>query len=163
MGTKKVSIEYIQNEWDIAVKGGGSGGPGAYPKIYLGRNDGPDLIVFTIKNPDITFSNDPIWVAQGAKPQPGSQHDQLPYKKVMDNGKKLVVFDLNDNPQKMDLHYQLNFAGNVESLDPIIDNGGGGFTDPGFIGAIVENAGLLLLASLVFFTLGMWVRKLRFT
>ena len=132
MGTKKVEIELVTNggklEWEISHKWK-TGGPGDYPVIKFDKNDGPDLIVFKIKNPEphIKFAeSDAIWVQAGSKPQQSGLGNQIANPKTMENGKKLVVVDWNDNPTPVDLHYRLNFESPVQSLDPIIRNGGEG-------------------------------------
>src|SRR5687768_5982594 len=115
MGTKKVEIELVRNEagkleWEISTGWWSSGGPGNYPVIKLDKDDGPDLIVWKIKNPDqnIKFSStEPIWVQEGSKPLKFAESSQISDPKVMANGKKLVVVDWNNNSGTIDLHYQL--------------------------------------------------------
>ncbi len=145
-------------KWKLKHDGKEGTKPSDYPVIHLKKDDGPHLIVFTIKNGSgITFSSDPIWVQEGVvPPSQKSGSDQIPTWKVRDAGKKLVVFDWNDNAQQTDLAYRLNFNG-AGPLDPIIRNGGGtgqpihGFLPPLSAAHIAIAAAALLLAFLVGF------------
>lgn len=112
------------SKWKVKHDGKEESDKSLYPVIELGKNKGPHLIVFKIKDgPGITFSSDPIWVQAGTTPPSHhSESDQIPTWQVRDAGKKLVVFDWNDQPG--DLAYRLNFNG-YDPLDPIIRNGGG--------------------------------------
>lgn len=154
METEKVKLTFQNNQWHMQYKG--TYGPGNYPKIEVDEDDGPHFITFTITgNTNATFSNDPIWVSDSAKPKQAKlDHDQIVSWKVKQNGKKLIVFDWNDRPGE--IHYQLNFSDGTV-LDPVIQNGGGTGGEP-----IIDDvaAGAILLAALVAFTLGMWVYRL---
>ena len=121
----EIRPDATKKKWKLKYDGKEGSDPGTYPVIEAEEEEGPHLIVFSIKDGQgVTFSEkDPIWVHEGAASptQPGL-HDQIPAWRVRDSGKKLVVFDWND--QKVDLSYRLNFNG-ADPLDPIIKNGGG--------------------------------------
>ena len=150
-------------KWKLKHDGYTGTNPSNYPKIDLKKDDGPHLIVFKIKDgPGITFSKDPIWVQEGTTPPSvKTESDQIPTWRVRDAGKKLVVFDWNDNPQLTDLAYRLNFDG-YAPLDPIIRNGGGEGSPPPpgpemhFSGAEIAMAGLALLVA---FLVGFYVHR----
>lgn len=153
---KRKDVKLVQDQKTWIMHYNGQHGPGNYPTIQLGKNQGPYFITFTIDpSTAARFSeDDPIWVADNAKPKGlMNNHSQIAAWKVKDSGTKLVVFDWNDEPGN--IHYQLNFNDNT-TLDPVIENGGGPGGQPIF-GDV--SSGVLLLAALVAFTLGMWVYK----
>lgn len=100
--------------------------------VNLPPKEGPFLISFELTGAhaeNVTFDkNDPIWVREGVKPdQDNNTHKQVPVELVTEDGKELVILDLNNNPETtppLKLHYRLNFDG-YDDLDPIIENGGG--------------------------------------
>jgi hypothetical protein len=100
-------------------------------KIKVDKDSGPHLISFELPQNQTTISfdrSDPIWVQAGSKPTKKTEHDQIPAWVVTEDGKELVLLDLNDNDSSqgtLELHYQLNFASPTKPLDPIIENGGG--------------------------------------
>jgi hypothetical protein len=114
-------------QWNVKYDNQSGNHPGNYPKVGLAKDSGPQLITFEIVgNPQVTFTNDPIWVKAGSKPQPGDSNPQIVWRSGGAN--KLYVVDWNDNPATatsppLALHYQLN-VNNHAPLDPIIDNGG---------------------------------------
>lgn len=100
-------------------------------KIKVDKDSGPHLISFELPQNQTTISfdrSDPIWVQAGSKPTKKTEHDQIPAWVVTEDGKELILLDLNDNDSSqgtLELHYQLNFASPTKPLDPIIENGGG--------------------------------------
>lgn len=147
MSDKVKDVELIPDpsspkKWKLKHDGKSGTKPSDYPVIDLKKDDGPHLIVFTIKNGEgITFSDDPIWVQEGTTPpSQKAESPQIPVWRIKDNGKKLVAFDWNDNPEPIDLAYRLNFNG-ADPLDPIIKNGGGtGYPPPPTVSATTERA-----------------------
>ena len=125
--------------WTMKLGNVTSTGPD-YPVIDLPRNSGSHVITFDIEGAnDIKFSQDPIWVQPGQKPNGKANSKQMPLWKVQDQGKQLVVANCNDVAGK--LHYQLNFTGH-DPLDPVIENGGG-------IKPIFGNSAVVLLTAAV--------------
>lgn len=152
----KLSQNAATKNWSLTYDGVTGTNQSNYPTIVLDENSGPQFLTFTITGSSgAKFSGDPIWVAQGAKPNQKSQHAQIPAWQVKGGGKKLVVFDWNDNPQKTNLYYRLNFDDN-SALDPIIQNGGGTGGQP-----IHEQIdyGTFAVVALVAFLIGMLVYR----
>lgn len=129
--------------WHMDMAGVGKGGPKNYPKAKANYGNNVDFqFVITGKGTsNVTFSDDPIWVApdngSGKSPaKPGVNTGEI--TGIKGGGTKVLTFtDL--NTVQDDLTYQLNFN-NAAPLDPIITNNGGG--PPGFhyeylIGAVV--------------------------
>ena len=120
-------------KWKVVHDGHGSDDPQHYPRVKLSKDSGPHLIFFKLSGNDngVTFSQDPIWVKAGGKPGPKAADPQIPFAVPVENGKALVVLDLNDNDAStaLELNYQLNFV-NADPVDPIIENGGGTFHPP---------------------------------
>ena len=70
-------------------------------------------------------TGDPIWIAEGACPESKSDHCDF---RVDHQGPDFFTLH-NDNREKAEIHYQLNFVHKnrqERELDPVILNGGGG-------------------------------------
>lgn len=146
-------------KWKVVHNGQQGDSLANYPKVKLPPDSGPHLIIFELSgsHSGITFSGDPIWVQSGTKPNQSGMDPQIAIAVPMEQGKKLVVLDRNDNPQALQLHYRLNFV-NAGPLDPIIENGGKTFVPApppaGFLGSGVSSLSILagvalLIAGLV--------------
>ena len=116
-------------KWKVVHDNHSGEDPAHYPKVMLPQNSGPHLIIFELSgtNAGITFSKDPIWVQAGTKPGQKAADPQVPFAVPVNNGKALVVVDLNSSASN--LYYRLNFDG-APYLDPIIENGGGTIHPP---------------------------------
>lgn len=143
-------------EWKIKYTATGpEHGPGNYPPVTLAKDSGPHEFTVSITgNPaNVKFAQDPVWVSQGTtSPTATGVDNQICGVKKMPNG-DLKFIDMNvGNP--MQLSYRLKFDG-APDLDPIIDNGGGGYAPPappGFWGPAYSSAlliGVAVLALLI--------------
>src|SRR5687767_7068081 len=136
-------------KWKVVHDGHQGDTSATYPKVQLQPNSGPHLIIFELSgnHAGITFSSDPMWVQQGTKPNHSGMDPQIALALPMENGKKLVVLDRNDNNPDIQLHYRLNFV-NAGPLDPIIENGGKTFVPApppeGFLGTGVSALSILV-------------------
>jgi hypothetical protein len=151
MGTKTLKVIPVRKAnkpivWRLS-HGSASGGPGNYPKVSVAPKTN-SKIIFEIVNPqDITFSQDPIWIAEGsAKPTGGVV---APFCVVSGANTPLLTVQ-DDNTDLADYTYVLNFN-NAPSLDPIIKNGGGG---PGSKRFVWYAIGALAVAALLFVLFG---------
>lgn len=152
-----------QFKWKV-VHGGQSGdSPATYPKVKLPPDSGPHLIIFELSgnHSGITFSGDPMWVRSGSKPNQSGMDPQIAAAIPMEQGKKLVVLDRNDNDPAVQLHYRLNFV-NALPLDPIIENGGKTFVPApppeGFLGTSMS--AVSILAAVTLFIVGLVIGRI---
>jgi hypothetical protein len=121
------------NKWEMSLNKGAPKGPGSYP--HIGVPQGPTAtITFTIVgNPNSTIAfaptvppppqpgSGPIYVQAGNTKPTSGVDAQFAYT-VSPDGKILTVTDTNQHSGPYS--YVLNFANNIPSVDPIIDNGG---------------------------------------
>jgi hypothetical protein len=132
----KVTLTPIQQNgqlvWEMEYKGSTGNGPDSYPKIHVDKGAKNTKIEFTINDPgNITFvpkDQKPIYVQETdptnpKKPAKGVVNYQFETESVSQDGKTLTIKDKNGSAATYS--YDLNFI-NARSLDPIIENGGGG-------------------------------------
>ena len=107
-----------------------NGGPPENPKTAtttIGKGTGPTKFTVNIAgNPaNIKFrAQDPLSVWAGDKSTPQSGIDTQILGPILNNQGQLIFWDLNmGDPVK--LSYAIHFDGNIPSVDPIIENGGG--------------------------------------
>jgi hypothetical protein len=121
---QKIILNWKQGAWWVKLNGGNDENPKT-ATIKLAKDTGPTMFEVSIEGkPAATFKNpDGLTVWEGAKSgTPGSTQILGPV--VSSDGKKLIFFDLNQgDPVK--LYYSLNLTDGT-SVDPIVDNGGGG-------------------------------------
>ena len=111
--------------WKVQLNGGAPQDP-MTATTTIGKGAGPTKFTVNIAgNPaGINFrAQNPLTVWAGAKSAPQSGIDTQIVGPIMEQG-KLVFWDLNYGPQ-VTLSYAIHFEGNVPSVDPIIENGGG--------------------------------------
>jgi hypothetical protein len=116
-------------EWDV-----GFNNPPAQGKvpITVGQGSGPEDIIFHLLGTPGVNANfdtaDPIWVtSSGSCPTQSGLDPQISISQISQN--LLTISD--SNARAGNLHYQLNFQGNVDPCDPIIINGGVGSSGGG--------------------------------
>ena len=138
--------------WEMEYKGEKGNGPNTYPKIKVGKGDKDVKIEFTINGSnDITFvpkNQKPMYIqetdpANPKKPAKGVVNHNFDDQIVSQDGKTLTVKDKNGGAKTYS--YELNFNNNVKSLDPIIENGGGGNNFYDFIQNHPVDAGILAI------------------
>jgi hypothetical protein len=151
--------------------GGGSGGPTKFPKLVLNSSLKDVEIGVKIMHANqmgVKFSDDPIWIeklsacpGKDDPPPPSPQSATIYSDQIKDitkyNDQQITFVDLNKG-DPMCLNYRLNFIDTQKSkdihLDPIVDNGGGGYapppTEPGGWGIIGpgSSAFYILLAAI---------------
>lgn len=149
--------------WEMQYGNKIGSGPDTYPAIKLDHDSGPNKIEFTIApGNNITFlnppdkSDKPIYISEVPKgshdkPKKGVLNYQITSWSVSTDGKTLTITDKNSGFER-DLSYQLNFNNNVEALDPIIENGGGGKN----LEHYYAMGGILLFAIAAYFA-GRWL------
>lgn len=126
MGQNNLNVWKQQNVWWMSY-GTQSGGPGSYPQVTVPNGTNANFKYTIINTPGVTFGSDPIWIQAGTtKPtQPGVDgHFNVPPGQ---NGTTLNFHD-NNKGNGETLSYVLRFSDGT-TLDPIINNGGGG---PGY-------------------------------
>lgn len=138
-----------------------------YPNVTVGKDTGAASFQVSIANDQtglgIQFaSSNPLWVAQGSKPNGPSTDSQIPVAPGGGGSQKLTFVDINtrpdkNNPQPVVLNYVLNFTdqhGNtVTAIDPDITNGGKTLGRPGPISSVallIAVAVLLVIVVAVF-------------
>ena len=142
-----IRINGVFSEWRMSVNGGPASGPGHYPHIPVPAKDNADFS-FTIQNAQgISFSNDPIWIQKGTAKPTGGVDGQI--TQISGQGTAKLTFH-DGNQDRGPLSYVLNFNG-APSLDPIIDNAGGGpgFTEPNLVWYAVGAVALLVVLVLI--------------
>lgn len=122
---EKVHLIWKQatNEWKVKLNNGSEQNP-ASARTKLDKNSGPTMFVVDIQGrPGASFKNPGgLTVWQGSKSGPqGSAQILGPI--VTQDGKRLFFIDLNEG-NAVTLYYGLNFNNGLQSVDPIIDNGG---------------------------------------
>lgn len=141
------------HNWTVGHNGKSGSDPSTYPVVSLPAKGGPYLIHFTIQGPNsIKFAADPIAVQAGSKPTGSGLDAQIVAVQPSADGRELFVVDKNSG-NGTQLFYKLNFTGHG-TLDPIIDNGGGNFTDLSAVELLV-GASLLLAV----FAIGLFIQK----
>lgn len=145
--------------WLMDIAGQGKGGPNGYPPAKVAHGSGADFkfVITGQGTQNITFSNDPIWVdvdtGAGTSPaEAGIKSDQI--IDVKGGGGKTLSFT-DTNTSAVNLTYQLNFTG-AESLDPIIQNGGGGGNTFDYAYAA---AAVLLVGVVAYFAIRMFKKR----
>ena len=152
--TQKVKMEVRpivhngQPNWELEVVNGNKGGPGNYPAVNVQEKKSAEFEIKIVDGNGITFSGDPIWIQAGtAKP---TQHVVDP--QITDisgqNSTKLKFEDANSG-DAMTLTYRLNFSDGAPSLDPIIQNGGGGGPPRSDYDVVLYAGAVLLLGALL--------------
>lgn len=111
-----------QNKWKVKLNNGQEQDPSA-ATTFLAQGTGPTMFVVDIAGKPAGFK-DPggLTVWEGSKTQPGGSTQIL--GPIITKQGKMVFYDLNQGgPVK--IYYSINLD-NGESIDPIIDNRGGG-------------------------------------
>lgn len=120
------------SEWKVKLNNGPEVSP-ASARSTLNAGTGPTMFVVDIAGHPTASFKDPggldVWPGDNAKSQPqqGINSTQI-LGPIVTKGGKLVFFDLNYG-DKVTLNYRLNFNGSVPSVDPIVDNGGGTWSE----------------------------------
>jgi hypothetical protein len=141
------------HNWTVGHNGKSGSDPATYPVVSLPAKGGPYLIHFTIQGPNsVKFAADPIAVQAGSKPTGAGLDPQIAAVLPSADGRELFVLDKNDG-NGTHLYYKLSFTGHG-TLDPIIDNGGGNFTNFSTI-ELLTAAGALLAV----FAIGLYIQK----
>lgn len=122
---EKVHLIWKQatNEWKVKLNNGPEENP-ASARTKLDKNSGPTMFVVDIQgNTPATFK-DPggltVWEGSKSGPQGSAQ---ILNPNVTRDGKRLFFIDLNEGIP-VTLYYGFNFNNGLQSVDPIIDNGG---------------------------------------
>lgn len=158
--TKDVEISAVTatnttGPWKVIHDGNSSAQSASYPAVVLPQYDGPYAITFKITgDPNVTFSNDPIWVQAGNKPKMHVIDSQITVHPGAAGTRELTITDANSNTPTqppLKLYYRLNFNGDLphRKLDPIILNGGG--VKPQFELSLVQVTELAFAAFVAFF------------
>jgi hypothetical protein len=125
-----------QTKWELEIVSSKKKGTfGNYPVLGIPYKQPATLVAIKIENPQGStwkFSGDPFWVKWGPPDptSPSSVPTEIPPGsiQVLQQGTQLQFVD--KNKKAGDLHYTLNFVNasnqTSSSLDPIIQNGGGG-------------------------------------
>lgn len=107
-------------------------GQGGYPQVDV--MGGPNMVIFKLPpnkpGENIVFNKtDPIDILPGtSSPTQKGLDPEFDNWAIFDNGKTLVVLDVNSKPG--DYSYRVKADGYAPVLDPIIKNGGGPLTSP---------------------------------
>ena len=151
-----------QTKWELEIVNTKKKGTfGNYPILGIPYNQPATQIVIKLENAGGStwkFSNDPLWVKWGPPDPtgPSSVPDEIPPGSIQKFDQDTRLQFVDKNKKAGDLHYTLNFtnANNEKSstLDPIIQNGGGGegmigdsMTIYYLVGAVVLAAVAILL------------------
>ena len=134
--------------WQLSHNGE-FGGPNHYPKVDVIAGAGADFEIDIVNPHGVTFSNDPIWIQAGTAKPTGKVIDPQ-ITNIQGGGTTKLTFHDYNSGTATPLTYVLNFTG-APSLDPIIQNGGGG--PPGFQNQILYGVAALLLLVVAFLVL----------
>jgi hypothetical protein len=127
---QKIHLVWKQatNDWKVKLNGGGEENPKS-AKTMLAQYTGPTMFEVDIQGSTTVSFKDPggldVWEGDGKKSQPqsGINSTQI-LGPIINKQGNLIFWDLNQG-DPVTLNYRLNFNSGP-SVDPIIDNGGGG-------------------------------------
>lgn len=128
--TQKIHLVWKGSEWKVKLNGGNEQNPKT-ATTKLNEGVGPTMFEVDIQGSTSASFKDPgglsVWTGDKSVPQSGISSTQILGPVVSKNGKQLTFWDLNQGDPVI-LNYSLYFDSGP-SVDPIIDNGGGGNKD----------------------------------
>lgn len=127
--TQKIHLIWKGAEWKVKLNGGNEEDPKT-ATTKLNKDVGPTMFEVDIQGATQASFKDPgglsVWTGDKLKPQSGINSTQIlgPIVTKRGNQSVLTFWDLNQGDHVV-LNYSLHFDSGP-SVDPIIDNGGGG-------------------------------------